>query len=179
MEGRRLKWIHWAIDIIKQLWEKWTDFLDMYTIEEKIQGFMHIVFFIMVASITYHLYHFDSSAERKVNPAAVAAWQGDKLPREDPIPNLHSSTITHVWKHTSWIGPDVSAVIKVQKPYGVRYKHRAFNCSGGWYHRINDEDTFEGVVGRTNGNRANAVDIRGVDYDEKQEFDYICAKYAK
>ena len=36
-----MKWIRWAIDIIKQLWEKWTDFLDMYTIEEKIQGFMH------------------------------------------------------------------------------------------------------------------------------------------
>ena len=32
-----MKWIRWAIDIIKQLWEKWTDFLDMYTIEEKIQ----------------------------------------------------------------------------------------------------------------------------------------------
>ena len=179
MEGKRLKWIYWLIDIIKQLWEKWTDFLDMYTVEEKFRGFGLTVFFMMIAYIAYGLYRYDSEESQKINPAAVAAWQRDKLPREDPIPNLHGSVITHVWKHTSWIGPDVSAVIKVKTPYGVRYKHRAFNCSGGWYHRINDEDTFEGVVGRTNGNRANAVDIRGVDYDERQEFDYICAKYAK
>ena len=45
MEERRLKWIHWAIDIIKQLWEKWTDFLDMYTVEEKFRGFGLTVFF--------------------------------------------------------------------------------------------------------------------------------------
>ena len=174
-----MKWIHWLIDIIKQLWEKWTDFLDMYTIEEKIQGFMHIVFFIMVASIAYHLYHFDSSAERKVNRAVVSAWRSDKLTHEDPIPNLPGSVITHVWKHTSWIGPDVSAVIKVKETYGLHYKYRAFNCSGGWYHRISDRDTFEEVVSGTNGTRGTAVDIRGVDYDERQEFDYICAKYAK
>ena len=174
-----MKWIHWLIDIIKQLWEKWTDFLDMYTVEEKFRGFGLTVFFMMIAYIAYGLYRYDSEESQKINPAAVAAWQRDKLPREDPIPNLPGSVITHGWKHTSWVGPDVSAVIKVKKPYGVRYKYRAFNCSGGWYHRISDRDTFEEVVSGTNGTRGTAVDIRGVDYDERQEFDYICAKYAK
>ncbi len=120
------------------------------------------------------------AARPPIDEASVAEWQRYQLPREEPISRLPDETITHLHRH-SFLSPwDVSAVIKEQAgsayPDGY-YKWRQFDCDKGWYNRLNESSSWQHAV--SSHRRGSAKYIQGVDYREKLEFDYICAKYAK
>ena len=62
-------------------------------------------------------------------------------------------------------------------PAGDYWQRRHVVCDDGWYHRLNDENSFEAVVGRSNGKRATAQYIQGAGGDAMPQYLYVCEKY--
>lgn len=164
--------------MINRLKEKITDKLEMYTLSEIVHRLGYVWLITLALTIWYHLYHYDYEAERTVNPDNVSYWKKQQLTQEDPIPDTSGNVITHILISPSKCVAEV--VIKQNIANNSSYyQRRLMNCSKGLYYQINDENSFEAVVGRTNGERAQAMYVNGVGGDAVSQFKYICEKYTK
>ena len=164
------------LEFLKEVKEKVVDFIEMYTISEIFNFLMHAFLVIFVVSLVYSLYHDDPDKNRKIDMELVEIWNKyDKLPQEDPIPNLPDSVITHI--AYSKDSCTAQFVVRKKDPAGDYWQRRHVVCDDGWYHRLNDENSFEAVVGRSNGKRATAQYIQGAGGDAMPQYLYVCEKY--